>query len=58
MCESVYQSAMCWEFSELMHDAMPEFYIAAGADRQAPHRVQDAGLKCEQAGRGQHSLPD
>ena len=32
---------MCWEFSELMHHAVPELHIAAFADRLLAHRVED-----------------
>ena len=35
---------------KLKHYAVPKLYIAACADRQAAHGVQDAGLKRDQAG--------
>ena len=40
-----------------LHHAVPEFDIAAGADRQPAHREQDRGLQREDGARDQQPVP-
>ena len=48
MWDGVYQSARCWEFSELTTHAVPEFHVAAFANPDVALKAQDERLRGDQ----------
>ena len=40
MCEGVYQSMRCWEFSALCDVEVPELDVAAFADERMAHQIK------------------
>ncbi len=56
MCEKVYQSARCCEFSELCTTPCHSLTDAAGADGNAAHRGENRGLNGEKDDDGEQQL--